>query len=103
MIAGRHGRRGFDIVAILVNPFRPSEYLGLRYIVSAAYATFQRYVLRADPALLSKIPLELPDASGLGLMDATSNVGGVAACCWAKRIVQKEAITSPIRRVAMFT
>jgi hypothetical protein len=33
MVAGRHGRCGFDIVAILIDPLRPSHDLGFRYVV----------------------------------------------------------------------
>src|SRR4051794_29936940 len=49
--AGRPGRLGFYIIAILIYPLRPSQDLRLRYVVSAANATPQRYVLRVDPAL----------------------------------------------------
>src|SRR5215469_2319616 len=85
MIAGRHGRLGFDIVAILIDPLGPSDDLGLRYVVSTAHAPLQRTFFALIRPLLSKMPTTLPGGSRLGLIDATSNAGEPAGG-WAKSV-----------------
>src|SRR5579859_818268 len=60
----------------------------------------QRFSVTFLPSMrpfVSKIPETLPGGSRLGVIDATSNAGGAAAC-WAKRAAQKEPARTARRR-----